>query len=269
MFGAIYGDIIGSYYENHCTKSYDFPLNKNSTFTDDSVLISAVCKTILNNPEEISMFKISARSREFAAQYRQFYSYFPYAGYGNMFSKWAKEPYTQNGKSYGNGASMRVLPIGYAYDTIEQVMIQAKASCVPTHNNREAIKGAKAVAASVFLARNGESKEYIKKYIQNKFGYNLSVTLSEIREKHIFNSRTSYSVPPSIISFLESFDYESAIRNAISLGGDADTQGCIAGGIAEAYYKEIPEHIKRFCDIRIDGTIKMVVKEFNSKYNIR
>ncbi len=266
MFGAIYGDVIGSYYEVHCTKNYDFEFNKESTFTDDSVLIAAVCKAILNNPSEISKWKIRSRAREYAALYRQYYSYHPYAGFGNMFSAWAKTPYAKNVHSYGNGASMRVIPIGYAYSDLEQTLLQAKASCIPTHNHREAIKGAQAVAAAVFLARNNENKVVIKQYLENTFKYDLSTPVAVIRESHVFDSRTSYSVPPAIIAFLESSDYESAIRTAISFGGDADTQACIAGGIAEAYYKEIPEHIQRFCDGRIDYSIKKVVKEFNAKY---
>ena len=269
IFGSIYGDVIGSYYETHCTKNYDFKFNKESSFTDDSVLIAAVCKSILNNPTEISKWNIRRRAKEYAAQYRQYYSYHPNAGFGNMFAAWAKDPYARNGHSYANGASMRVIPIGYAYYTLEQTLLQAKASCVPTHNHIEAINGAQAVASSIFLARNGESKERIKAYVEKTFKYNLSVTLATIKETHVFDSRTSYSVPPAIIAFLESTDYESAIRNAISLGGDADTQACIAGGIAEAYYKEIPENIKRFCNSRIDHSIKSVVKEFNQKYGIR
>lgn len=266
MFGAIYGDVIGSYYEVHCTKNYDFEFDKDSTFTDDSVLITAVCKAILNNPLEISKWGIRARAKEYASLYRQYYSYHPYAGFGNMFAAWAKDPYAKNGKSYANGASMRVIPIGYAYDTLEQTLLQVKSSCIPTHNHREAIKGAQTVATAIFLARNGETKEGIKNHLEKVFKYNLSIPISSIRENHVFDSRTSYSVPPAIIAFLESTDYESAIRNAVSLGGDADTQACIAGGIAEAYYREIPEHIKRFCDSRIDSSIKAVVKEFNQKF---
>ena len=266
MFGAVYGDVIGSYYEVHCTKNYNFELNQDSTFTDDSVLTAAVCKAILNHPDEISGWNIRSRAKEYAAQYRQYYSRYPFAGFGNMFSDWAKDPYAKNGRSHANGASMRAIPIGYAYGTLEQVLLQTKASCLPTHNHSEAIRGAQSVASAVFLARNGENKEYIKKYLEKKFKYDLSISFSVLKDAHVFNSRTSYSVPPAIIAFLGSSDYESAVRNAVSLGGDADTQACIAGGIAEAYYKEIPEHIKRFCDRRIDVSIKSVLKEFNQKY---
>ena len=185
-----------------------------------------------------------------------------------MFAAWAKDPYARNGHSYANGASMRVIPIGYAYDSLEQTLLQAKASCLSTHNHREAIKGAQAVASAIYLARNSADKVQIQAYLEKTFKYQLSTPLSDVKETHVFDSRTSYSVPPAIIAFLESSDYESAIRNAISLGGDADTQACISGGIAEAYYKEIPEHIKRFCDSRIDVSIKSVVKQFNQKYMI-
>ncbi len=268
MFGAIYGDIIGSYYEVHCTKDYNFEFHKDSFFTDDSVLIAAVCKAILNNPSDISKWNTRARAKEYASQYRQYYSYHPHAGFGNMFADWAKNPYARNGHSYANGASMRVIPVGYAYDTLEQTLLQVKSSCISTHNHREAINGAQAVATAIFLARNGTDKEQIKVHLEKTFKYKLSTPLSVIKETHVFDSRTYYSVPPAIIAFFESTDYESAIRNAISLGGDADTQACIAGGIAEAYYKEIPEQIKHFCDGKIDSSIKSVVREFNQKYLI-
>ena len=269
MFGAIYGDVIGSYYEIHCTKEYDFPFVNESTFTDDSVLIAAVCKTILNNPSNISKFEISKRSKEYAAQYRQFYSYFPNAGFGNMFAKWAKSHNSKNNRSYANGAAMRVIPIGYAYSTIDQVLFQAKASALPTHNHREAIKAAQSVAAAVFLAKNGASKEEIRNFIERKFKYDLSVSLEAIRDTYVFDSRASYSVPPAIIAFLESHDYENAVRSAISLGGDAATQACIAGGIAEAFYGEIPDNIKRFCNFKIDSSIRNTAKEFCKLYDIR
>lgn len=266
MFGAIYGDVVGSYYEVHCTKEYDFEFNKDSTFTDDSVLIAAVCKAILYNPSKITKWGIRTRAKEYGAQYRQYYAYHPHAGFGNLFAAWAQNPSARNGHSYGNGAAMRVIPIGYAYDTLEQTLLQAKASCLPTHANQEAIQGAQAVAAAVFLARNGESKEDIKAYLGKTFRYKLSVPIADIRASHVFDSRTSYSVPPAIMAFLESSDYEDAVRLAVSLGGDADTQACIAGGIAEAYYKAIPDHIRRFCDMKIDNSIRTVVREFSGRF---
>ena len=266
MFGAVYGDVIGSYYEVHCTKNCGFPFQKESSFTDDSVFIAAVCRTILNDPSEIDRFGIRRRSLQYATQYRQFYSWFPTAGFGNMFSEWARNHSERTCRSYANGAAMRVLPIAYAYRDYNQMMLQVRASCMPTHNHREAIIGAQAVAAAVRLALDGRSKDDIKKHIEAHY-YSLSVPLAEIRKNHVFNSRASYSIPPAIISFLESHDYESAIRNAISLGGDADTQACIAGGIAEAFYHEIPDHIRQFCNLKIDSSIRKTLQEFENKYN--
>lgn len=266
MFGAVYGDIIGSYYETHCTKDYNFDFHNESTFTDDTVLTVAVCKAILNNPENITRWQIRKRGLEYAGQFRQYYSYYPSAGFGNMFSAWAKSDGYKVNRSYANGAAMRAVPIGYAYQTLEQVLLQAKASCFYTHNQREAIKAAQAVATAVFLARNGESKDAIRIHLENKFHYDLSGKIADIKANYVFNSRASYSVPPAIMAFLDSADYESAVRNAVSLGGDADTEACIAGGIAEAYYKEIPKHIIDFCDRRIDHSLKKVIFDFQKRY---
>ena len=265
MFGALYGDVIGSYYEFHCTKDYDFPFVSESSFTDDSAMIAAVCQTILNDPSDIGLFDEKRRSMEYAAQYRRFYSLFPHAGFGQMFSEWARDYSAKNNKSYANGAAMRVMPIAWVYRDFGQMMRQVKASCRPTHDHREAITGASAVAAAIRLALDGKSKNDIKEYINDRF-YDLSRPLSKIRENHVFDSRASYSVPPAIVAFLESDDYESAVRNAVSLGGDADTEACIAGAIAEAFYREIPEHIRKFCDRKIDITIKNTVREFEDRY---
>lgn len=267
MYGAIYGDIIGSYYEIHCTKDHDFELKRESTFTDDSVMTAAVCKAILQNPQPITKHELKQRGFEYAVQYKQYYSYYPHAGYGNMFRKWASDRSNMRKQhSYGNGGAMRAVPIGYAYGSLEQVLLQAKASCFYTHNNSEAIRGAQAVAAAVYLAAHGESKSYIREYISKNLKFDLDYTVDDIRPGYGFDSSTGYSVPPAIVAFLDSSDYESAVRNAVSLGGDADTMACIAGGIAEAFYRDIPDYIKKFCDSRLDYTIKSVVNEFKEKY---
>ena len=266
MFGAIYGDIIGSYYEVHSTKEYNFPLQRDSTFTDDSVLTTATARAILLHPEPITKWELNRRSREYAVQYQQYYSWFPNAGYGNMFISWASSHSTRKQRSYGNGGAMRVIPIGWAYDTIEQVRLQAKASCICTHNTSEAIKGAQAVASAVFLAKNGADKAEIRLELSKRFGYRLAFRLDDIRPFYEFDSRTKYSVPPAIVCFLESTDFESAVRNAVSLGGDADTMACIAGGIAEAYYREIPDFVRKFCDLKIDSSIRKVIHEFKRGY---
>lgn len=266
MFGAIFGDIIGSYYEVHCTKDYNFAFQKESTFTDDSVMSAAVCKTILDDPSDISFWSVRRRACDYAAKYRQFYSWFPNAGFGQMFSKWAKDHTAGFYKSYANGGAMRVVPIGWAYNSLEQVMLQTKASCLPSHGDKDAIRFAQCVSMAVFLARNGESKESIRKQLEKRFKTDLSVSLSELRQRHVFDCRASYSVPAAIIAFLWSDDYESAVRNAVSLGGDADTEACIAGGIAEAFYGEIPDNIRKFCYSRLDVSLKSVVNEFCEKY---
>ena len=183
-----------------------------------------------------------------------------------MFAAWAKDPGTRRGHSYANGAAMRASPIGWAYDDWDQVLRQAKASALPTHDCREAIRGAQAVAAAVFLARSGAGKAQIAARLEKLTGYALGRPLSAVREGHVFDSRTAYSVPPAIVAFLASTDYESAVRGAMSLGGDADTQACIAGAIAEAFYREIPAHIRRFCDGRIDSSIRMVMRAFAHKF---
>ncbi|MDE5582329.1 MAG: ADP-ribosylglycohydrolase family protein [Ruminococcus sp.] len=270
MLGAVYGDIIGSWYEAYATKDYNFPFNSKSKFTDDTVMTTAVCKAILENDSDITKNQLKKRGFEYAVRYKQYYSYFPYAGYGMMFAKWAEDKSRMKiQRSYGNGGAMRAVPIGYAYNSEKQILLQAEASCYYTHNCKEAIKGTQAVAMAVFLARNGENKNNIRKYITKKFRYDLDYTIDDIKPAYSFGSETEYSVPPSIVAFLESHDYESAVRNAVSLGGDADTMACVTGGIAEAFYKDIPEDIKNFCWLKIDYTIKSVALEFCHKYNIK
>lgn len=267
MYGAVFGDIIGSYYERHPTKDYNFNIfNYKSRFTDDTVMNAAVCDAILYNGSDISPLVKRKRAYEYACRYKSFYSRYPERGFGQMFSEWAKSRETYVQKSYANGGAMRVIPIGYAYKTIEQVDLQTEASCMFTHNNRDAVKGAKAVSNAVFMANNGSSKEEICQYIEKKFDYNLRIPLDEIRKEYTFDCYTPYSVIPSIISFLESENYEDCIRKAISLGGDADTMACIAGGIAEAYYKQIPENIRSFCISRIDFTLKEIFNKFCNIY---
>ena len=266
MLGALYGDVIGSYYENHCTKTTDFSLHKDSTFTDDTVLTVATCQAILDDDAPISRWRIGPRAFAYAARYKQFYARYPDAGFGRLFSSWARDPAFRVVRSYGNGAAMRAVPIGYAYDSIEQVLLQAKASCLYTHRHAEAVKAAQAVAAAVFLAAQGESKDAIRAYLQKRCGYDLSARLHDIRKTHVFDSRSAYSVPPAVIAFLEADDYESAVRNAVSLGGDADTQACIAGGIAQAYYKSIPPHIVQFCERRIDLPLRQTARAFTERF---
>lgn len=261
MFGAMIGDIIGSTYEIYNAKSEAIDLfPENSTFTDDTVLSVAVAEKILN--EHLS--KICSR-QSYALWYRQYYKRYPNAGFGQMFSKWARAEELRIQRSYGNGAAMRVTAIGLASESIKELKREVKESCYYTHNHPEAIKGAQAVATAVFLAKKQCDKEEIKRYVEKKFHYKLK-TLDEIRENYVFDSRASYSVPPAIEAFLESKSYEEAIRKAISIGGDSDTIACMAGGIAQAYYRKIPEEIYNRAMGILDMDLKTVAGEFESRY---
>lgn len=254
MLGAIAGDIIGSSREFNPVKTTDFPLfTEDSTYTDDSVLTVAVADCILNN----------GRYEYFLKEYGRKY---PGAGYGGMFSRWLSTSTYQPYNSFGNGSAMRVSPVGLAFDTIEEVLAQAKASALVTHNHPEGIKGAQAVAAAVFMAKGGHGKDDIREYIQGKFGYNLSRKLDDIRPVYRFDETCPGSVPESITAFLESENYEDAVRKAVSLGGDADTMSCIAGGIAESYYGGVPESIASEVRRILDASLMDIVDEFYEKF---
>lgn len=231
ILGAIVGDVIGSVYEWNNVKSLDFPLFKpETTFTDDSVLTIATMRAILYN-------------EHYRKTYQEFGRNFPNRGYGERFIWWLMEPNPKPYNSWGNGSAMRVSPIGWFFDNIEDVLEQAKKSAEVSHNHPEGIKGAQAVAAAVYLARKGKSKNEIKEYISHNFSYDLDQTIDQIRPTYKFDVSCQGSVPEAIIAFLESTDFENAIRLAISIGGDSDTIACITGAIAEAYYKEIPNDI--------------------------
>lgn len=232
LLGGIAGDIIGSIYEFNPVRFKDFELFKsNSTYTDDTVM------TIANAEWLLSKGVLMDIMRKYGHKY-------PGAGYGGMFYDWLKSRCPKPYNSFGNGSAMRVSPVGWAFDTLEETLEAAKQSAEITHNHPEGIKGAQATAACIFMARTGKSKQEIKEYVETKFGYDLSRTCNEIRPTYQFNESCQGTVPESIIAFLESTDFESAIRLTVSLGGDADTMGAITGAIAEAYYNVIPEHIK-------------------------
>jgi ADP-ribosylglycohydrolase len=161
---------------------------------------------------------------------------------------------------------MRVSPAAYVHDTLEEVLNEAKRTAEVTHNHEQGIRGAQATAAAIFLARTGRSKDDIRGYIQETFDYYLDETLADIRPTYLFDVSCQGSVPQSIIAFLESTDYEDAVRNAISLGGDADTMACIAGGIAEAYYGGVPDAIRFQTLDRLDARLRRVTEEFLGRY---
>lgn len=232
ILGAIAGDVIGSVYEFNNTQTTDFPLFKReTTFTDDTVMTIAIADAILHN-------------KDFAQTILDYGKRYPNRGYGTSFFKWlAHDTPAPPYNSWGNGSAMRVSAVGFAYNDLDTVLKKAEKTAVVTHNHPEGIKGAQATAAAIFLARTGKNKAEIKAYIEQKFGYDLDFTLDEIRPTFPFDESCQGTVPQSIVAFLESTDYDSAIRLAISLGGDSDTIACITGGIAIAFYKEMPQVI--------------------------
>ena len=254
MIGAISGDIIGSVYERHNIRRVDFPLfDPRCRFTDDTVLTVAVADAILTGSS-------------YGDKLKEYFRYYPNAGYGPGFRRWAASRRITPYYSQGNGSAMRVSPVGFAFDTLEQVLEQAKKSAEVTHNHPEGIKGAQATASSVFLARRGATKEEIKTYVENNFNYDLNESLDQIRIYYKHDETCPGSVPQAITAFLESNDYEDAIRKAISIGGDSDTIACIAGGIAEAFYKRIPDQIRNKVFQILGDQLKKVVQEFSEKY---
>ncbi len=232
MIGTICGDFIGSVFEWHNHKSKHFELfSPRSRFTDDSVMTIATMDALLNN-------------LDFGLCYRKWYRRYPDAGYGHSFRIWAADDNSLPYKSWGNGSAMRVSPVGCFYDSLETVLVKAQESAAVSHNHPEGIKGAQAAAACLFWALHGETQESIKSLVEERFEYDLNFSLDEIREAYKFDVSCQGSVPQAIVAFLESSDYEDTIRNAISIGGDSDTIAAIAGGIAEAFYREIPSYIK-------------------------
>jgi ADP-ribosylglycohydrolase len=254
MIGAIAGDIIGSVYEANPVKSTSFPLfSALSRFTDDTVLTVAVAFSILNNVDYASSIK------NFGLKY-------PYAGYGGSFYRWLHSAESRPYNSWGNGSAMRVSPVGFAFNSIEDVLAEAKKSAEETHNHPEGIKGAQATALAIFLAREGKTKAEIRRKISERFAYDFNRTLDEIRPDYHFDVSCQGSVPEAIISFLESKDYEDAVRKGISLGGDSDTIACIAGGISQAFYKEIPSEIISKARNLLPEEFLTIIDEFNSKF---
>ena len=270
MIGALIGDVIGSVFEWHNVKTTDFPLfSGESKFTDDTVMTIAVADTLLCKQMYRSDLKNSVESRTFyTAKFKQYGHRYPDAGYGTMFQAWLKSSNPKPYGSFGNGSAMRASPIGFAFDTLKDVLKEAKRSAIVTHNHRDGIKGAQAVAAAVFLARSGESKVNIKHLLEGMFTYNLSRKLDEIRPTYMFDASCKGSVPEAIIAFLDSEHFEDAIRKAISIGGDSDTIACITGAIAQAYYKKIPADMIQNTLFRLDAGMKTIIKQFNERYKV-
>lgn len=234
MIGAIIGDIVGSIYEFDSIKTKEFPFfQEKCYFTDDTVLTLAIAQAVMDG----------GTKDEFIRKLKDFTIKYPDRGYGGRYITWALSDCKEAYNSYGNGSAMRVSSIAWWFDTLEEVETIARESAIITHSHPEGIKGAQATAASIFLARTGSTKDEIKDYIEKTYDYDLSRTLDSIRSDYSFDVTCQGSVPESIISFLESTSFEDSIRNAISLGGDADTMAAIAGSIAEGFYG-VPDNLK-------------------------
>ncbi|MCD4689404.1 MAG: ADP-ribosylglycohydrolase family protein [Desulfuromonadaceae bacterium] len=252
MLGAIAGDIIGSRFErnNHKSKSFEL-FTGDSCFTDDSVLSVALADSLL-------------RGSSFARKLKEYFCRYPHAGYGRRFQQWAASDLEPAYGSYGNGSAMRVSPVGWYFNDLSTVLSEARNSAAVTHDHVEGIKGAQAVAAAIFLARVGENKADIRHFIVEQFGYRFDFSLDDIRPTYRFDVTCQGSVPQALQAFFEASDFEDAIRNAISIGGDSDTIACITGGIAEAFYGEVPVSIAEQVWIRLDAPLAIVIRQFLS-----
>jgi len=256
MLGAIAGDVLGSIHEFHPIRTKNFILlNPECVFTDDTVMTVAVADSLMNKIPYVESLQNWGRK-------------YPRAGYGGWFKEWIHQDDPKPYNSFGNGSAMRCSSVGWLLDDEESVLEEAKESAEITHNHPEGIKGAQAVALGVMLGRQGSTKLEIQEKLEALFNYDLSQTLDQIRLNYSFDVTCQGSVPQAIISFLESEDFEDAIKNAISLGGDADTQACIAGALAEAFYMNVPQQIREFVLTRITPDILEVLDQLNLRTKI-
>lgn len=258
MIGSIIGDVAGSCYEFSGNKDITVPLfPPGSDFTDDTVMLVATAHALLHGGG------FSKAYRTFGAQFPS-----PMGGYGARFGAWLERMDPEPYGSWGNGSAMRVSPIGWAFASLQETVQRAAESAAVTHNHPEGIKGASATAAAIWLARTGTSKEAIRGYIAQTFGYDLDRTCDSIRPNYRFNESSQGTVPEAIVAFLDSSDFENAIQLAISLGGDADTLACITGGIAQAYYKKLPAYMTQKVRDILAPSLLNVVEEFNGRFNL-
>jgi len=258
MLGAICGDVVGSVYEWHNIRKKEFELFKDKCFfTDDSVMTVAVAKACIeylkDNDKENFRNNCIKYMQEIGRKY-------PRAGYGGRFYGWLASSDPKPYNSFGNGSAMRVSPVGWVAKSLEEAEDLAEISAEVTHNHQEGIKGAKSIAGAIWLLRNGSSKEEVSKYIKDNY-YNIDFTLDEIRADYKFNETCQGSVPQAIEAFLESTDFEDAIRNAISIGGDSDTIAAITGSMAEACYG-MSEEIKTKVLSYLSDELREVAVEF-------
>jgi len=256
MLGAVAGDIVGSVYEFNPTKSLDFPLfTRESCWTDDTVLTMAVAEAILTG-------------RPYAETIRAFAREHPHAGYGGFFIQWYQSDNPAPYNSFGNGSAMRVSPVGWAFGTLEETLAEAKRSAEVTHNHPEGIKGAQSVAAAIFLARTGTERDMVRAELEGRFGYNLHRPWEEVQRGYSFDETCQGSVPEALICALTSVSFEDALRRAVALGGDADTQAAIAGSVAEALYGGVPAAIATEARARLTPRFDSIVTTFQETFDL-
>ncbi|WP_045116606.1 ADP-ribosylglycohydrolase family protein [Plesiocystis pacifica] len=254
MLAAIAGDMVGSVHEKAHIKRMNFALfGQNSSFTDDTVLTVAVADALVQD-------------KPYAERIRHWAQAYPRRGYGGMFREWMARDDAEPYGSYGNGSAMRVSPVGWAFHRKKEVLDAAMASAAVTHDHPEGIKGAQAVALAIFLARKGADRKAIRAEIEAMFGYDLGRSIARIRPSYRFDVTCQGSVPEAIIAALEATSVEEAIRLAVSLGGDADTQACIAGGIAQARFGEVPEELRAEVLRRLDEPMRAVLRAFEVRF---
>lgn len=255
IIGAICGDIIGSVYEFNPIKTKDFDLiDKNVKFTDDTVMTLAVANWLLVDP--------NLTKRSLVNQMQNIGREYSKIGYGRGFNKWLSSDNPRAYNSWGNGSAMRVSSVAWYMNSLDNVMDLAEISASVTHNHPEGIKGAVSTAGCIYLARTGSSKDEIREFVVDNFDYNLDRNIDDIRVDYEFEVSCQKSVPEAILCFLEADSYEDTVRNAISLGGDADTQAAISGSIASAYY-DVPDSIFRPCMTKLDTNLFRILREFN------
>ena len=262
MYGAILGDIIGSPYEHdRGSKSKYFPLFvSKSRFTDDTAMTVAVADGLMRSrgkPDYVTAEILIKSMQHWGRRY-------PLAGYGSKFLRWLASPRPVPYGSLGNGAAMRVSSVGWLYDSLEETRHMAMVTAEVTHNHPEGVKGARAVACAIYLARTGSDKDAIKSYVTDEYGYDLSRTCDEIRPTYHHIESCQETVPQAVTAFLEGSDFEDVIRNAVSLGGDTDTVACIAGAIAEAFFG-VPDDLKTECRKRLPKPMTDVLQRFEAE----
>lgn len=260
MLGAMIGDIIGSVYEWNNWKDKRFKLfHPQCRMTDDSVMTAAVASALLSSDlSDLEMFK-----ENLVTEMHRFGKAYPGLGYGPRFEKWLIQGDTKPYGSLANGSAMRVSPVAWVAETMEECLTLAKASAEVTHDHPEGIAGAQALAGAIFLAKMGERKEVIRDFVENY--YSLDFTLDGIRDEYQFDVSCAGSVPQAIVAFLEATGYEDAIRNAVSIGGDSDTIACMTGAVAAAFYG-IPKDIREEAGPFIDGEVRNVLDRFTRLY---